>query len=62
MFTLVQLLVIRGALLVQRASFVRLANRAGQPESVVIEYRKNVANVDGLIAAVDEQVAKGQKK
>lgn len=52
MFTAAELVIIQKALAVQRASFVRLANRAGQPEAVIKSYQDSVLTLDGVAAKV----------
>lgn len=58
MFTVDDLKIVQKALAVQRASFVRLSNRAGQPSTVVSEYIRCVGDVDLVAGKVVLELGK----
>ena len=55
-FTLDELKVIAGALVVQEKSVMRLAAKEGQPENVAAEYRKVRGEIEKVMRKVIMQV------
>ena len=62
MFSLNELKLIRSALIAMEKSVMRLANKDGQPENVVTEYRKSRVEVSNTIKHVEQDYVEQEAK
>lgn len=62
MFSLAELKLIRGALIASEKSVMRLANKEGQPDNVVAEYRKSRVEISNVIKHVEQDYVEQEAK